>query len=138
MGTAAAFSFYPGKNLGAYGDGGAVTTNDSALAERIQLLRNWGSRKKYHHEEPGLNSRLDTLQAAVLHVKLKHLADCNERRRQHAAAYDRLLAHRADLGRPVDSAGSNAVYHLYVVRTRERDRTLQRLIENGVQAGRAE
>ena len=96
LGDAAGFSFYPGKNLGD-GDGGAITTSDDALADRLRLLRNWGSRKKYHHEEPGLNSRLDTLQAAVLGVKLKSLASWNESRRRHAALYDKLLAARDDL-----------------------------------------
>src|SRR5579864_890739 len=120
MGHAAAFSFYPGKNLGAYGDAGAITTNDDTLADRLRLLRNWGSRRKYHHEEPGLNSRLDTLQAAVLGVKLKHLPDWNARRRGHAAAYDRLLADRADLRRPVDRPDSEPVYHIYALRHQRR------------------
>jgi dTDP-4-amino-4,6-dideoxygalactose transaminase len=135
LGHAAAFSFYPGKNLGAYGDGGAITTNDDALADRLRLLRNWGSRRKYHHEEPGLNSRLDTMQAAVLSVKLKYLEAWNDERRAHAAAYERLLGDRTDLRRPVDRAGDRAVYHLYVLRVRDRDLCLRRLQENGVQAG---
>ncbi len=92
FGAAAAFSFYPGKNLGAYGDGGAITTSDEALAERLRLMRNWGSRKKYHHEEIAFNSRLDSVQAAVLLVKLRRLHEWNASRREHAAAYDRLLA----------------------------------------------
>jgi dTDP-4-amino-4,6-dideoxygalactose transaminase len=132
---AAGFSFYPAKNLGAYGDGGAITTDDEALAERLRLLRNWGSRKKYHHEEPGLNSRLDTLQAAVLSVKLRHLAAWNDRRRQLAAAYDRLLQDQSELSRPSNQAEDQAVYHLYVVRTARRDQILKNLQGRGVQAG---
>jgi dTDP-3-amino-3,4,6-trideoxy-alpha-D-glucose transaminase len=135
LGDAAGFSFYPGKNLGAYGDGGAITTDDDALADRLRLLRNWGSRRKYHHEEPGLNSRLDTLQAAVLDVKLAHLADWNERRRRHAAAYDRLLGGRDDLPRPVDRPDRTPIYHLYVLRHRDRDAILERLHGHGVGAG---
>lgn len=135
LGDAAAFSFYPGKNLGAYGDGGAITTDDDDLADRLRLLRNWGSRKKYYHEEPGLNSRLDTLQAAVLNVKLARLVDWNVQRRRHAAAYDRALHDRGDIQRPVDRDGTECVYHLYVVRVADRDVRLRRLQENGVQAG---
>jgi dTDP-4-amino-4,6-dideoxygalactose transaminase len=131
---AAGFSFYPGKNLGAYGDAGAITTDDDDLAERLRLLRNWGSRKKYHHEEPGLNSRLDTLQAAVLNVKLKHLAHWNEQRRAHAALFNRLLAARDDLRRPVDHPDDLPVYHIYVLRSRNRDEMLRHLQSHGVQA----
>lgn len=135
LGDAAAFSFYPGKNLGAYGDGGAITTNDDRLAERLRLLRNWGSRKKYHHEEPGLNSRLDTLQAAILNVKLRHLPQWNEQRRRHAATYDRLLAGREDLKRPLERKGDTPVFHIYVLRSPKRDQLLQHLQQNGVGAG---
>jgi dTDP-4-amino-4,6-dideoxygalactose transaminase len=135
LGHAAGFSFYPGKNLGAYGDGGAITTNDDTLADRLRLLRNWGSRQKYHHEEPGLNSRLDTLQAAVLSVKLKHLIHWNAQRRRHAATYDALLANRDDLRKPVDRPGSQAVYHIYVLRHRQRDDVLAKLHRQGIQAG---
>ena len=135
LGQAAAFSFYPSKNLGAYGDGGAITTNDDALAERLRLLRNWGSRQKHHHEEWGLNSRLDTLQAAVLGVKLRHLADWNEQRRRHAKTYDLALAGRDDLVRPAECEGCESVFHLYVVRTPDRDEVCKRLHRRGVQAG---
>jgi len=134
LGHAAGFSFYPGKNLGAYGDGGAITTSDDTLAERLRLLRNWGSRKKYHHEEPGLNSRLDTLQAAVLSVKLKHLLDWNNRRRRHAAMYDTLLAGRDDFAHPADRPGDQPVYHIYALRHPRRDQVLERLNQSGVQA----
>jgi dTDP-4-amino-4,6-dideoxygalactose transaminase len=134
LGHAAAISFYPGKNLGAYGDGGPIMTTEDTLAERLRLLRNWGSRKKYHHEEPGLNSRLDTLQAAVLGVKLKHLADWNSRRRQHAAFYDTLLAGRDDFRRPIDRPDDQPVYHIYALRHQRRDHVLERLNSRGVQA----
>ncbi len=87
LGDAAGFSFYPGKNLGALGDAGAVTTDDDALAERVRMLRNYGSKVKYHHDVPGLNSRLDSLQAAFLRIKLRHLDEWNERRRAVAARY---------------------------------------------------
>ena len=134
MGTAGCFSFYPGKNLGAYGDGGLVTFRSDAHADRLALLRNWGSRVKYHHEEPGLNSRLDTLQAAVLRVKLRHLEAWNARRRELARAYDAALAEIDGLElTTTDNAGS--VYHLYVVRTADRDDRLARLQAAGIGAG---
>jgi dTDP-4-amino-4,6-dideoxygalactose transaminase len=136
LGHAAAFSFYPGKNLGCYGDGGAITTDDPVLAERLRLMRNWGSRKKYHHEEVALNSRLDTIQAAVLSVKLKHLARWNALRRKHAAAYDRLLASRGDFTPPAAvEPGSEHVYHLYAIRVSDRAAKLQWLEQHQVQAG---
>ena len=127
-----AWSFYPGTNLGAFGDGGAVTTNDSALADRISTLRNYGSRVKYHNEERGLNSRLDELQAAALRVKLRHLDEWNDRRRAIAAIYDRELA---DTGlvlpaRPIDT---EPVWHLYVVQSRDRDALQRDLADLGVQ-----
>ena len=119
-GDAAAFSFYPSKNLGALGDGGAVTTNDAALAARVARLRNYGSSVRYHNEEKGMNSRLDELQASVLRVKLRHLEAWNARRRALAAAYAESLA-----GLPIDlpgvPEGFGHVWHLYVVGTRARD-----------------
>lgn len=132
LGHAAAFSFYPGKNLGAYGDGGAVTTSDDALADRLKLLRNWGSRKKYHHEEPGLNSRLDTIQAAILGVKLRHLPHWNDARRRWAALYDELLP---GLGQPVNHPDRQPIYHIYAIRTPDRDARLARLQSTGIGAG---
>ena len=136
LADAAAFSFYPGKNLGAYGDGGAITTDDDELAERLRLMRNWGSRKKYHHEEVGLNSRLDSVQAAILSVKLKHLAGWNQCRRAHAAQYNCLLANHDELTLPAAvETGSEHAYHLYVVRVADRDNCLQQLEQRGVQAG---
>lgn len=134
LGMAAGFSFYPGKNLGAYGDAGAITTNDEALAEKLRLMRNWGSRRKYHHEVEGFNSRLDTIQAAILLVKLRHLPRWNELRRHHAATYDELLSAREDLLRPLERAGNMPAYHLYVLRCKSRDATLQRLHEQGIHA----
>jgi dTDP-4-amino-4,6-dideoxygalactose transaminase len=136
LGDAAAFSFYPGKNLGAYGDAGAITTADQALADRLRLMRNWGSRKKYHHEELGFNSRLDSVQAAVLEVKLRKLSRWNEQRQQHAAAYTDLLADRPDVVTPPPySAESRHAWHLYVVRVRDRAERLAELERHGVQAG---
>jgi len=127
------FSFYPGKNLGAYGDAGVVTTARNDLAERIALLRNCGSKVKYYHEEIGLNSRLDTLQAAVLRAKLQHLDHWNEGRRRIAATYDAALGEVAGIARTRYSDG--AVYHLYVVRVAERDAVLKSLVAQGIGAG---
>jgi dTDP-4-amino-4,6-dideoxygalactose transaminase len=135
LGTAAAFSFYPGKNLGAYGDGGTITTDDLELAERLRLVRNWGSVRKYHHDEIGLNSRLDTIQAAVLDVKLQYLADWNLKRRSHAADYDRLLAQIGISGPSHPDDGSQPVYHLYAIRVPDRDATVGRLNAAGIGAG---
>ena len=110
MGT---FSFYPTKNLGAYGDGGAVITNDGAYAERLRKLRNYGQTTRYSHQSRGTNSRLDELQAALLRVKLKHLDRHNSRRRQIAALYD---ANLPSVATPGDAPGRRHVYHLYVIR----------------------
>lgn len=133
IGAIACFSFYPGKNLGAYGDGGALTTADPALAERLRLLRNLGSGRKYHHDVIGLNSRLDTLQAAILRVKLRRLDDWNELRRRHAERYDIALEGLDGLTPTVSRRG--AVYHLYVVRVDDRDRVLKHLNDGGIGAG---
>jgi dTDP-4-amino-4,6-dideoxygalactose transaminase len=131
LGHAAGFSFYPGKNLGALGDAGAVTTNDPVLAERVRLLRNYGSRVKYHNEVRGFNSRLDELQAAFLLVKLAHLDADNARRRQIAALYSEGLAGCA-LRLPVVAEGAEPVWHLYVVRAQERDALQGRLESLGI------
>lgn len=119
LGDIAAFSFYPGKNLGAYGDGGAVTTNRADLADKVTLLRNYGQRVKYEHLEKGGNSRLDTVQAAVLRVKLRHLDDWNAGRQRAAAAYGHALAD-STLGLPKVVPYGTHVFHLYVVRTPDR------------------
>jgi dTDP-4-amino-4,6-dideoxygalactose transaminase len=121
MGHAAAFSFYPGKNLGACGEAGAVTTNDAEIARKVKMLRDHGQAKKYYHDIEGDNGRLDAIQAGILRIKLQHLAEWNERRRQCAALYRDLLAPiLGDVLTPVEAAWSRAVYHLYVVRYMDR------------------
>jgi dTDP-4-amino-4,6-dideoxygalactose transaminase len=115
IGKAAAFSFYPGKNLGACGEAGAVTTNDEVLANRVRMIRDHGQNKKYHHMVEGYNGRLDALQAAILRVKLPHLNDWNSRRRNAAEMYNRLLARGGDLKTPYEPSWSQSNYHLYVV-----------------------
>ena len=132
IGDAAAFSFYPGKNLGAFGDGGAVTTNDAKLAERIRTLRNYGSAKKYVHDELGENSRLDTIQALVLSEKLKRLDGWNAARRAAAAQYTDRLQGVGDIKTPVIREGSEPVFHLYVIQTERRDELQAYLTEQGV------
>lgn len=137
MGTlsrAACFSFYPGKNLGCYGDGGAVVTDDETLAGRVRKLRDHGRASKYVHDEIGFGHRLDALQAAILAAKLPHLAAANAARRRLAHRYSHLLAD-ADLALPYEPEGVQAVYHLYVVRTPRRDEVLARLKANGIEAG---
>lgn len=131
IGDAAAFSFYPTKNLGALGDGGAVTTNDSETAERARLLRNYGERERFEHVLRGRNSRLDTLQAAILSTKLPHLDAWNRRRRELAALYREALA-AAGVLTPAEGAGRHHVYHLYVVRAANRDAVRAGLAERGV------
>lgn len=132
LGDAAAFSFYPGKNLGALGDGGAVTTNDAALAERIRTLRNYGSKVKYYNEVPGYNSRLDELQAALLSVKLTQLPADNARRRTIAALYQRELAGIPGLTLPFVPDWAEPVWHLYVVRHARRDALAEALAAQGI------
>ncbi len=132
MGQMAAFSFYPSKNLGCYGDGGAVTTTDPALAEKLRMLRNYGQRQRYYHEIVGINSRLDELQAALLATKLPYLDSWNLRRREVAARYTEGLAGLPVSG-PVEAAGNEHVYHLYVIQVAERDRLQAFLAERGVQ-----
>jgi dTDP-4-amino-4,6-dideoxygalactose transaminase len=136
IGRAAAFSFYPGKNLGACGEAGAVTTNDSAIAGKIKVLRDHGQAKKYYHDIEGYNGRLDALQAGLLHVKLRYLAKWNAQRRERAAEYRRLLA-VADCGvtPPHEPSWSKAVYHLYVVRTSDREGLMKRLADAGIGTG---
>jgi dTDP-4-amino-4,6-dideoxygalactose transaminase len=126
-------SFYPGKNLGAYGDGGAVLTDDSDRAARLRRLRNYGSDRKYEHPEVGYNSRLDPLQAVVLSAKLARLNAWNDQRRAAAARYDELLD-GLPVQRPAVAAGNEAVWHLYVVRVPERDRVLASLRDAGIEA----
>ena len=135
LGEAAATSFYPGKNLGAAGDAGAVTTSDSALARRVRRIAAHGSEKKYEHVEIGMNSRLDAVQAAVLSAKLARLDEWNSRRRQLAERYDDLLGSLDGVRTPVVSEGNTHVWHLYVVRVDDRDRVLAQLNAAGIGAG---
>src|SRR5258708_29579939 len=121
MGRAAAFSFYPGKNLGALGEAGAATTNEAAIASRIKLLRDHGQAKKYYHDIEGYNGRLDTIQAAFLHLKLPHLEGWNAQRRELATNYNRLFANETAILTTTEPSWSRAVYHLYVVRVGDRD-----------------
>ncbi len=131
LASAAAWSFYPGKNLGALGDGGAVTTNDPDVADRVRVLRNYGSRIKYQFECKGLNSRLDELQAAVLRVKMKHLDDWNLRREHLAALYHQELR-RTDLLLPYIPDWAQPVHHLFVVRSKKRDLLQRHLQARGI------
>jgi dTDP-3-amino-3,4,6-trideoxy-alpha-D-glucose transaminase len=134
LADAAAWSFYPSKNLGALGDGGAITTDDDGLAERLRMLRNYGSSAKYRHELSGVNSRLDELQAAVLRVKLAQLDAWNERRRSVAARYIAGLA-ETELVLPGVPADAEHVWHLFVVRTPRRDELRRALSDAGVETG---
>lgn len=134
MGRIAAFSFYPTKNLGALGDGGMVVTDDHELASRVRELREYGWRERYVSSITGVNSRLDEIQAAVLRVKLRRLDADNDARRAHAVRYHDGLAQLPALGLPVERPSARHVYHLYVVRTRDRDNLQRRLKENGVGA----
>ena len=131
IGHAGCFSFYPSKNLGACGEGGMVTTNDEAIAEKVRMLRNYGQEDRYHHKYKGYNSRLDELQAAILRVKLKHLDSWNARRREIAAAYSDALSGGGVIT-PVEPDGREHVYHLYVVRSPERDALREHLKEREV------
>ena len=131
FGIAGCFSFYPGKNLGAAGDAGAITTNNSELADRIRKLRNYGSTIKYQHDMPGVNSRLDSIQAAVLSVKLKYLDAWNSARRERAIWYEEALR-SLDLKTPRLHEAAEHVWHLYVVRGSHRDDLIQHLNEHGV------
>ena len=132
LGHAAAFSFYPTKNLGALGDGGAIVTNDEHLAERCRLFRNYGSTRKYYHDVPGLNSRLDEIQAAFLNLKLPLLAERNAARDRLASRYIEALSNAAGLVLPERPAGETQVWHLFVVRTTARDRFMAFLKERQV------
>ena len=134
-GDIAGTSFFPGKNLGAYGDGGAVLTDNVDLADSARAMRNWGSEEKYQHPVLGFNSRLDSIQAVVLKAKLSHLAEWNRQRRQAAANYSNLLADVEQVACPKVAPGSEPVWHLYVVRVGDRDRVIRKLQEAGIGAG---
>jgi dTDP-4-amino-4,6-dideoxygalactose transaminase len=136
MGRAAAFSFYPGKNLGACGEAGAVTTNDSVLADKIKMLRDHGQAKKYYHDVEGYNGRLDAIQAGLLHAKLAHLAKWNAQRRERAAEYHRLFAGTDEaVVLPFEPSWSRAVHHLYVIRVDDRDGLMNHLKKVGIGSG---
>jgi len=134
MGLLGCFSFYPGKNLGAYGEGGAIVTSDPALATKVRLLRSWGEEVRYEHKHRGFNYRMDGVQGAVLGVKLKYLEAWTEARRSHAAEYTRRLTGTA-ASAPTERPASRHVYHQYVVRVPERDAWRAALTEAGVQTG---
>ena len=131
---AGCFSFYPSKNLGAYGEGGAIVTNDEELAKRLRLLRDHGSTSKYAHAIVGYNFRMEEIQAAVLNVKLPHLNDWNDRRRNHAARYNEALAN-SGLVLPREMDYARHVYHVYAVQSERRDELQQRLTAAGIQTG---
>jgi dTDP-4-amino-4,6-dideoxygalactose transaminase len=136
MGRAAAFSFYPGKNLGACGEAGAVTTNDAAVADKVKMLRDHGQARKYYHEMEGYNGRLDAVQAGLLHVKLAYLAKWNSQRRERATLYNRLLASAESvITLPFEPSWSQAVYHLYVVRTEDREGLMSHLKKKAIGTG---
>jgi dTDP-4-amino-4,6-dideoxygalactose transaminase len=136
MGKAAAFSFYPGKNLGACGEAGAVTTNDETISSYVKMVRDHGQAKKYYHNIEGYNGRMDAMQAGFLHVKLPHLAKWNELRRERAVEYNRLLSSTKDsVVLPFEPTWSKAVYHLYVVRTHDREGLMEHLKVAGIGTG---
>ena len=135
MGKAAAFSFYPGKNLGACGEAGAVTTDDTELAGKVRMLRDHGQPRKYHHDLEGYNGRLDAIQAGFLQVKLAYLGKWNEQRRERAAEYNRLLSRHEAVTCPYEPSWSHAVHHLYVIRAAYRDGMIQHLKAAGIGTG---
>jgi dTDP-4-amino-4,6-dideoxygalactose transaminase len=134
IGDIGCFSFYPGKNLGAYGEGGGVTTNNADYAKKVRLLRDWGAEKKYYHDLKGYNYRLEGVQGAVLGVKMKYIEDWTESRRKHGARYDKLLA-GGPYGLPSAPSNMRHVYHVYAVRHPERDALAAFLNERGIQTG---
>ncbi len=135
MGLAAAFSFYPGKNLGACGEAGAVTTSSDEIARKVSMLRDHGQIKKYHHEIEGYNGRLDAIQAGILRLKLRHLPEWNARRRQLAYRYNYLLAPIGGIMLPAEPQWAKSAYHLYVVRSRKRDELQTFLAARGIGTG---
>jgi dTDP-4-amino-4,6-dideoxygalactose transaminase len=134
MGTLAAFSFYPGKNLGAYGEGGAVVTNDGALAQKIRVMRSWGEERRYEHSVKGFNYRMDGIQGAILRVKLRHLEAWTEARRARAAQYAQAFA-ASGVNTPIERPDCRHVYHVYAVRLSHRDATRAALQASGIQTG---
>jgi dTDP-4-amino-4,6-dideoxygalactose transaminase len=134
IGDAACFSFYPGKNLGAYGDGGAVVTNNQKLADQVRLLSQHGSKVKYSHEITGYNSRLDGIQAAILNVKMNYIEQWTEARRKNASLYRELLKD-TEIILPIEKEDVRHVYHLFVVRVKDRDAVQKQLLQRGIQTG---
>jgi len=132
MGIAGCFSFYPGKNLGALGEAGAVVTSDPQLEAKIKVLRDHGQARKYFHSHIGWNARMDGIQGAVLIVKLKRLDEANERRRSHARVYDQLLGGLEEVMTPFTAPYNDHVYHIYAVRVQDRDQVLQALADKGI------
>jgi dTDP-4-amino-4,6-dideoxygalactose transaminase len=132
LGVLGCFSFYPGKNLGAFGEAGGVTTDDKELAARIQVFRDHGQHKKYYHSRVGWNARMDGIQGAVLSIKLKHLDVNNVRRRAHGLLYDQLLADMEEIITPFEAPHNRHVYHIYAVRVQERNQILQALGDRGI------
>ena len=135
MGVASGFSFYPGKNMGACGEGGAITTNDCTIAEKVRILRDHGQAKKYYHMVEGFNGRCDALQAAALRVKLKKLPEWNKARRQHAKRYDKLLGEVPSVILPKVAEACLPVYHLYVIQIDKRDEIAAELNNRGIGIG---
>jgi dTDP-4-amino-4,6-dideoxygalactose transaminase len=135
LGVAGCFSFYPGKNLGAMGEAGALVTDDVNLKDQVAMLRDHGQRKKYHHAVVGWNARMDGIQGAVLKIKLKYLEKGNEARRRHAALYGQLLGEERALRLPQEASGRRHVYHVYAVRTKRRDAIIEEMSARGVQCG---
>jgi dTDP-4-amino-4,6-dideoxygalactose transaminase len=135
LGDAACFSFYPGKNLGAFGEAGAVVTNNAEVQEKIRVLRDHGQVCKYYHTMIGWNGRMDGIQAAVLRIKLQHLEKGNELRRSHAAHYDRELQGIEGVMLPIQRAGVRHVYHIYAIRVPDRDEMVRRLTDRGIGCG---
>lgn len=134
MGDLGCFSFYPGKNLGAYGEGGAVVTNNPERANTIRMLRDWGQSRKYYHDLRGFNYRMEGIQGAILRVKLRHLEVWTDARRAHARIYAGQLA-GSEIGTPCEMSYARHVYHVYAIRVPRRDRVFQHLNKSGVQAG---
>ncbi|MGX9992468.1 DegT/DnrJ/EryC1/StrS family aminotransferase (plasmid) [Rhizobium sp. Z1P35] len=135
IGTSGCFSFYPGKNLGACGEGGIVVTNSDDQAKTMRMLRDWGQEQRYHHLLKGFNYRMDAIQGAILSIKLRHLEVWTEARRAHGRRYSLLLGGSADLRTPVEIADRRHVYHVYAIRSRDRDQLQRVLSEEGIQSG---
>jgi len=135
MGDASCFSFYPGKNLGAYGEAGAVVTNNTELADKMRMFRDHGQREKYYHSIVGWNARMDGFQGAVLSVKLKHLAGWNELRRKNAQFYNDLLADVDDIITPTETDYTKHVYHIYAIRAKKRKQLMDALAKDGISCG---